>query len=258
MAATINSIVANPGGSSTPIVGQNYTKLLFPLNQTGLSTVLPTDYSGNSVTVVSGGTVGGATQPWANAGYYTSHFDGGSKQNYFQIPNSAINCNFSIDSFVFGVTINKATPAGTETILGSSDGTSTVGLNVNINSTGKVGPRILVNGAFVATTYGTATAANGADHRVLITWDAPSKTLSLYVDGTLDITQVAGTVLSTDIQASAMRIGQAMVGASVDCKFAGLEFLTFPASALPINMVELALSDNDHRRTGLIGEPVFL
>lgn len=234
-------------------VGRDFCKVLLPLNQSGGPSVLPTDYSGNDVSC----TFGTVALPWANAGYFTS-VGGSGKQEYIAVPNAAVTLNLSTDSFIVGMTINKATPAGIETIAGCSNLSTIPGLNLNINATGKLGPRLFTNGVIAATTYTAATVADAADHRIALSWDAPTKTLTSWVDGVKDVVQVAATVLSTDIITANMRIGMSSTGDTVDCKFAGFEWLTFLNSGLPVNMSELAVGDNAHRRTGMIGESVFL
>jgi len=238
-------------------VGQKYTRVLLPLNQSGGASVLPTDYSGSAAACVFGASMGPSQLPWANAGYLTTYTAGGS--SFAEIANAAINASLYTDSWVLGVTINKATPAGSDTIMGCLDGGAIPGPYFLINSTGKFGMRLFCNGATaLSATYTAATVADGTDHRALVTFDAVTKVASIYVDGAVSFSGTVAAVLSTDVMTGALRLGQALSGSSIDCKFAGLEFLAFKASGLPINIAELAVSDNLHRRTGLLGEPVFL
>jgi len=233
--------------------GMDYTSVLLPLNQSGGSSVLPTDYSGLSVPIAFGAS---AATPWANAGYFTSVAGAGNSS--LIVPNSAVNLNLSTDSFIVAFTLNKATPAGTETVAGCADGSLLPGVNININASGQVGPRLWVNGAFVAVTYSTAVAANGSDHRVLVSWDAVSKAFTAYIDGVSALVQTATTVLATDIMTSPFALGRSATGNTVDGKFSGFEFARFTASGLPKNISELVTQDNARRISGISALPVFL
>lgn len=233
--------------------GGNYAKALLLLNQSGGPSVLPVDYSGNSTAITFGGNT---TTPWANAGYFTS-VAAVAQNTALVVPASAVALSLLTDSFLMAFTLNKATPAGVETLCGCTDLSTQPGFNININASGYVGPRLRVNGATVATTYGTHAAADGADHRVMLTWDAPTKTMTAYVDGVSSVVQTAGTVLSTDVVATALALGRATTGDSVAGKFAGFLFCTFAASGLPLNMSELVTLDNTRRRSGITDLSVF-
>lgn len=234
--------------------GYQYISLLLPLNQAGGPSVLPTDYSKDGVECSFGAS---ATVPWGNAGYFTSVASAENKA--LVVPNSAVALNLSTDSFLFGFTLNKAAPAGTETILGCTNNSSQPGFMLNIQLTsGYLGLRLFANGATLETTYGTTAAASGADKRIMIAWDAVAKTFTSYIDGVQDLQQTATTVLSTDIIATDLSLGRTTVGNTVAAKFAGVMFAKFAASSLPKNLDELVLADVTFHRSSISGMPVFL
>ena len=262
--------IGDGAGGTIPILEANrYIKTLLPLSQSGGASVLPIDYSLNNVSCSFGA---GTVAPWANAGYFTS--DAGT-QSYLSVPNSAFNPNLFTDSFIIGFTLNKNTEAGasTNTLLGNSDGSAAstgifvlYGQTSNANAN-KLGVRIMGgstslgagNTSLTSATYASsATLVDANDHRVLITWDAITKVVKLYVDGVALYTSSALAVTSTDEMAGNFRFGQGLTGVSVSAKFAGIQLIEFPSSGLPLNITELIAHDNLHKRTGLVDQHFFL
>ena len=257
--ASGNVSLVGPDGEDAGFVqanstGYQYATCILPLNQSGGPSVLPTDYSKEQTACTFGASV---TAPWANAGYFTSV--AGADDKTLIVPNSAIRLNLSTDSFLFGFTLKKSAPAGTETILGCSNLTNEPGFSVNIQLTsGYLGQRLFVNGGVVATTYSSVAAATDAEKRIMVAWDAVDKTFTSWIDGAQVLRQTATTVAATDIIATNLRLGRTTTGNTVDAKFAGFHFARFLSSGLPKNMDELALADNTFRRSALSSLPVFL
>ena len=113
----------------------NYMDVLLPLNQAAGN---PTDYSGNNaeVTIEASNTEAYA---WGNAGFFTSKATAAAAAAV--IPSANVAVDFSTESFIRAFTL--ATPIAANAICGSADGTSP-GYLVNMDGSGKIGPRIYV------------------------------------------------------------------------------------------------------------------
>ena len=234
--------------------GRKYTSINLLLNQSGAVEVLPTDYSDND-TVCSFGA--NSTVPWTNSGYYTSE---AAVDASLRIPNAAVNLNLYSDSFICAVTVKDPTVSqGLMGTIGASSASNPY-FNVQIDGSGNVGFRVRVNASSpFAGTFTTSAITGGADHRVLMAWDAPTKKLYSYVDGAATnlSPQTAATVLSTDIITDVFALGKVLTANTYAAKFAGFQMLKFYSSGLPSNFVELVALDNSRRRSGLLDCPVF-
>jgi len=234
--------------------GRAYASINLLLNQSGAIEVLPTDYSDNAVVCAYGVN---STVPWANAGYYTSE---AAVDASLHIPNAAVNLNLYSDSFICAVTVNA--PTISQGLMGTVGASSATNPNFQavLDASGNVGFRVRVNASSpFAGTYTTSVVTGGADHRILMAWDAPTKKLYSYVDGTATnlSPQTAATVLNTDIITDVFALGKVATANSYAAKFAGFQMLKFYGKGLPSNFVELVALDNARRRSGLFDCPVF-
>ena len=232
---------------------RQFCRCVLPLNQSGGSSVLPTDYSPRATQCTFGASV---SAPWANAGYFTS--TAGAGDATLIMPSSAASIDLVKDSFIVAVTLLKAVPAGTDTFLGGSDGVLP-GFNLNMDNTGKVGPRIYVAaGVNFSAAYGTATVGGATAKRIFVVWDAPTKTISQYIDGVLDYTAVASQSFASTEITSVFRLGRGNTGNTVAGQFKGFMYSVFAGSKAPINAAELAKLDANYQQGGGVTLPVFL
>ncbi len=96
-------------------------------------------------------------------------------------------------------------------------------------------------------------------HRVLIGYDAPTQTVTQWVDGAVDFSRPLTTapVVAADVTTQGFSLGCPQTGLAFVTQWQGFQFLKFPDSGLPINIREMAVQDNLRRRTGLMDVPVF-
>lgn len=237
-----------------------YSYWQYPLNQSGGAAVLPKDYSDAGRAGSFGANV---SAPWATAGYFSSGTGFGLGAN---LP--ASNVALQTDSAIWIVTvkISTAAGAGADSWAGNTDLTSAKpGLYFNCAQAshaqaGKMGVRAFTNGTnSLASTFSTAVIGDGADHCVMVAWDAPTNTIFIFVDGAMVYSLAnAITPADTDILTGAFRLGGALTGNDIAAKFFGAQHLIFKNSGLPINTPDLAKIANSKRRTGISkSDPVF-
>lgn len=252
------------GGVST---NHQYATLAHVFGQAGGVAVLPKDFSPNPKAGVYGASMGGSNLPWANAGYLTTYAAGFS--SFYQAPAKATQgVNVSTDSFAIFFTVRRASVAGSgaDTLLGCSDGSSIPGFFVvmgqasNAAGPDRLGVRFFAGGTSqLGGTYATGTVANNTDQRVAITYDALTRVLSIYINGVLVYTSPALTVAPTDVWTGALRFGQGLSGSSTDCRFGdSFGLFVYRGRELPLNVASLVAFDNANRKTGIMGEPVFI
>lgn len=98
-------------------------------------------------------------------------------------------------------------------------------------------------------------------HRVLLAWDAPTQTVTQYVDGVVDFSRgldAGKAAVAGDLITEPYDIGRPRTGLASISQFSGFQFLKFAGSGLPMNIDELTYLDNQRRRMGLLDVPVFL
>jgi hypothetical protein len=225
---------------------KSYLKFVYPLNQVGNSTNLPTDYSGN---LAAASYAVNVSTPWANAGYLT--VSAGSNQ-HTSIAQSAFNPDMFTDSWEVSFTMNKAAPAAAEeAFMGNGASSTNRGFYASVTfTTNKLAVYVNTNTGFqTAIAASTATVGDGTDHHIRIACDAVAKKIYLYIDGVLDTTSAAFTSTASTNPIGGLVIGRAgPAGNAVALKLYGLLAAVYPASGLPINSDDLAKALNTDRR----------
>lgn len=246
---------------------RTHARLIHVFEYSGSAAVLPRDYSSAAGVGLFGPSMSGPNLPWANSGYLRTYAAGGS--SYYQAPAAATaGVNVDVDSWALFFTLNRAPVAGSgaDTILGCSDGSGIPGFILVMGQashpTGanRIGARFIAGGASqLSGTYASGTVADSTDRRVCVNYDAAGRVLRIRIDGVLQYTSPTLTAAAGDIYTGALRLGMALAGASLDCLFGdSLQFYVFKGSGLPLNFASLAAFDNANRKSGIVGEPVFI
>lgn len=123
---------------------------------------------------------------WANKGYITT---AAGVEQYLTIPTSKVTIDLTQQSRLFMFVLNRAAPAGNDSIFGNSDGATLRGWAVSCRATGKLYLKTATNGATqIVTSDTTAVFCDGTDHAGAILWDQASNSMSVWMDGTLSNT----------------------------------------------------------------------
>jgi hypothetical protein len=133
------------------------------------------------------GTQSDATM-WANPGWMT--VSAGATAGGLEIPLAAYNPNFGAKCQVIAVNIKAAAPAAVVPFLGNGNGFyGTLGMQVNVTTTGKLQIAIYSTPGFTVIGYGTSnlTYFDATEHALLI-FTHPSGLIAVYRDGDLDFT----------------------------------------------------------------------
>lgn len=133
---------------------------------------------------------------WANPGVITT---GAGVELYLTIPVAKVSVDLRLQSMMFCFEINKATPAGNDSIFGNTNGAALTGFGVVIRNTGKLSIRTATDGATqTVLADSTAVFADGSPHTCQAFWDQRANTVALYRDGTLsDVYSNAWTLVSS-------------------------------------------------------------
>lgn len=184
---------------------------------------------------------------WANTGYMTTKAGTG---DCVSVPNDKIAFNLATQSVIFAAIINKAVPAGGESIFSAGDAVTTQGFYLSARSgAGKLRPVLNTSGGVVTTLAdSTAVFCDASDRHVVCAIDGITKAVYLYADGVLSNSYLSaftgGTTVNTSFNIGA-NPGTPATATSYALKTFGLHFLVFDG-ALPLNINVLAQRLSDY------------
>ena len=174
---------------------------------------------------------------WQNKGYITT--EAGTEQ-YLTIPAAKVTIDLTQKSRLFACVVNRAAPAGNDSIFGNSDGATLRGWAISCRTSGKLYLKTATNGSTqTITADSTAVVCDSTDHAIMLYWARDSRTLSLYVDGILSDTfssawdNVAYVASSRDFAIGGLFQNASQT--SVALKTNGLHLMEIPGD-LPTNI----------------------
>lgn len=189
---------------------------------------------------------------WANKGYATV---GGGANCTFDVAPYASGFDMATQSFILSGVINMAAPAANTSILGNANLTTGQGIYISMRTSGKLRPIFNTStGILNGLADSTFVFADNTDHHFSIAYDALSKSIYTFADGSISDT-FESQVLGSTTPTLAMSFGSDATGASTaSTKIKGMSLMVF-TGALPTNfqgMIRKAaanpltpLTDND-------------
>lgn len=200
------------------------------------------DHSGHGADATPPSATYGPSQMWANRGYLTT---GAGVGLGAAVGVGKTSVDLATQSVILAFVINSALPGASIGIMGNGDTAGNKGFYINGRPTTGVLRPILNTSAAVYNTLadGTVAVLDGTDHAVLVAIDAATKSIFIYVDGTLADTYLNAFTGNTAGGGSNFNIGAfgGPLATSATCaaKFNGIHYLVFNGG-LPLNVGKVA------------------